>query len=84
MGEVQIAMRRRKVEVRKHFDGKVTIKFNGHYLDFHEVFESKPVKTQQKKEPVNVKKKNKYIPPPEHPWKRYNPPLHHNCYLERV
>ena len=81
---VMIAMRRRKVEVREHFDGKITIKFNGRYLDFHEIFESKPVKTQQKKEPVKGKKKNKYIPPPEHPWKRYNPSLHHNCYLERI
>jgi len=77
-------MRRRKVEVREHFDGKITIKFNGRYLDFREVFESRPVKTQQKKEPVNEKKKSKYIPPPEHPWRRYNPSLHHNCYLERI
>jgi hypothetical protein len=28
-----IAMRRRKVEVREHFDGEFTIKFNGRYLD---------------------------------------------------
>ena len=38
-----IAMRRRKMEVREHFDGEFTIKFNGRYLDFHEVFELKPV-----------------------------------------
>jgi hypothetical protein len=81
-----IAMRRRKVEVREHFDGKLTIKFNGRYLDFHEVFEPKPASTQPQEESVkgNGKKKGKYIPPPDHPWKRHNPSLHHNCYLKRI
>ena len=81
-----IAMRRRKVEVREHFDGKLTIKFNGRYLDFHEVFEPKPARTQPQKEPVkgNGRKKGKYIPPPDHPWKRHNPSLHHNWYLKRI
>jgi hypothetical protein len=81
-----IAMRRRKVEVREYFDGELTIKFNGRYLDFHEVFEPKPVSTRPQKEPVNGngKKKGKYIPPPDHPWRRHNPRLHHNFYLERV
>jgi len=79
-------MRRRKVEVREHFDSKITIKFNGRYLKFQEVLESKPLKIQQKKEPVKgkVSKKGKYIPPPDHPWRRHNPRLHHNYYLERV
>ena len=81
-----IAMRRRRVEIREHFDGKLTIKFNGRYLDFHEVFEPKPARTQPQKEPVkgNGKKKGKYIPPHDHPWKRHNPSLHHNCYLKRI
>jgi len=26
----------------------------------------------------------KYIPPPDHPWRRYNPALHHNHYLEKI
>ncbi|MFC2169992.1 hypothetical protein ACFLRM_05455 [Acidobacteriota bacterium] len=81
-----IAMRRRKVEVREQFDGQITIKFNGRYLEFHEIFEPKPLKVQSKKEPVNgkAKRKGKYIPPPDHPWKRYNPKLHHNYYLEKI
>jgi len=81
-----IAMRKRKVEVREHFDGELTIKFNGRYLDFHEVFEPKPARTQPRKEPVNGngKKKGKYIPPPDHPWRRHNPALHHNYYLKRI
>jgi hypothetical protein len=80
-----LARRRSKVEVREHFDGQITVKFNGHYLEVHEVFEAKPIKIRQIKEPVNdKKKKGKYIPPPDHPWRRYNPSLHHNSYLERV
>ena len=80
-----IAMRRDKVEVREHFDGQITVKFNRHYLEVHEVFEAKPVKIKETKEPVNdKKKKGKYIPPADHPWRRHNPSLYHNCYLERV
>ena len=80
-----IVMRRRKVEIREHFDGQITIKFNGRYLDLYEVFDAKPIKTQQIKESVNdKKKKGKYIPPADHPWRRHTPSLHHNCYLERI
>jgi len=81
-----LVMRRQKVEFREHLDGQITIKFNRRYLDFHEVFEVKPAKVvKAKKVPSEVrKKKGKYIPPPNHPWKRHNPRLHHNYYLERV
>jgi hypothetical protein len=81
-----IAMRRRKAEVREHFDGELTIRFNGRYLSFHEVFEPKPERRPPQKDPVNGngKKKGKYIPPPHHPWRRHNPALHHNCYLEKI
>ena len=81
-----IAMRRRKVEVREHFDGEHTIMFNGRYLDFHEVIEPKALKTQPQRDSANGdgKKKGKYIPPPDHPWKRHDPALHHNWYLKRI
>lgn len=81
-----IAIRRRKVEVREHFDGIVTLKFRGRYLAFHEVIEPKLVKAelQRKPENGNGKKRRKYIPPPDHPWRRHNPKLHHNCYLEKI
>jgi len=38
-------------------------------MDFHEVFEPKPLKTHPQKVPVNGngKKKGKYIPPSDHP-----------------
>jgi transposase len=81
-----LVMRRQKVEVREHLDGQITIKFNRRYLDFHEVFEVKPAKlVKAKKVPSEMKKKKgKYIPPPDHPWRRHQPSLHYNCYLERI
>ena len=86
LDHASIALKKRRVIVREHFDRKITIQFNNRYLEFHEVFEPKPARTQLQKEPVNKdgNKKGKYIPPPDHPWKRHNPALHHNWYLKRI
>lgn len=84
--KASLVMRRQKVEVREHLDGQITIKFNRRYLDFHEVCEVEPVKVVKAKKVSSEvrKKKGKYIPPPDHPWKRHTPSLHHNWYLERI
>ena len=68
-----LTLRRRKVEVREHFDGQITFKFKGSYLDCHEVFEVKPKKEEEVKLAVpKPRKKSKYRPSPDHPWnKRY-------------
>ncbi len=81
-----IAMHRRKVEVREHFDGEVTIKFNGRYLQYSEIVEPKPVAKEKAKKPAvePTKKRAEYIPPPDHPWRRWTPSLHHNSYLKRI
>ena len=83
---VSIARRRRKVEIREHFDGEITIKFNGRYLKYREIMEPKPAAREKVKKPVDEprKRKGKYIPPTDHPWRRHQPSLHHNSYLERV
>ncbi len=83
---VSIAMRRQKAEIREHFDGEIKIKFNGRYLKYREITESKPAAREKVKRPVDEprKRKGKYIPPLDHPWRRYNPSLHHNSYLERI
>jgi hypothetical protein len=81
-----IAMRRRKVEVMEHFDGEIAIKFNGRYLKLKEIIVPKPalILKLEKPKSESVKKKSKYIPPADHPWRRHNPSLHHNSYLERI
>jgi len=69
-----LALRRRKVEVREHFDGEITVKFNRRYLDIHEVFEVKPKTTEDERKVVQKQphKRYKYTPPLDHPWKKYN------------
>jgi transposase len=70
-----IALRRRKVEVREHFDGKITVKYKDRYLDCREVFEVKPKRDKKKEKKVEPKQPHKryiYTPPLEHPWKKYN------------
>jgi hypothetical protein len=81
-----IAMRRQKVEVMEHFDGEMKIKFNGRYLAFKEIIKPKPITAPkvEKQTAQPKKKKSKYIPPADHPWRRHQPSLHHNWYLERI
>ena len=67
-------MGRRKVEVREHFDGKLTFKFRRRYLECHEVFEVKTKKVEDERKILQKQphKRYKYTPPLEHPWKKYN------------
>ena len=68
-----MALRRRKVVVREHFDGEITVKYKDRYLGCHEVFEVKPKREEEEKtEPKQPHKRYKYTPPLEHPWKKYN------------
>jgi transposase len=80
-----IAMRRRQTLVLEHFDGRLVIRFNGRDLNYREVRDAKPQPRpshEEKKAPE--KRKGQRIPPPDHPWRRWEPQLHHNCYLERI
>jgi hypothetical protein len=80
-----IAMRRRKVEVREHFYGEIVLRFNRRNLKIREITEEKrSVRKEREKVSEPSKKKGKYIPPPDHPWRRNQPSLHYNSYLERV
>ena len=75
-----IVLRRREVEVREYFDGEVKIKFKGRYLKYREITEPKLVARKRMKKPGDKprKRKGKYIPPADHPWRRHQPSLHHN------
>jgi transposase len=80
-----IAMRRRQTQVLEHSDGSLVIRFNGRNLDYREVKDTKPgppPAPEEKKAPE--KRKGQYIPPHNHPWRKWEPHLHHNCYLERI
>jgi len=62
---------RRKVMVQEHLDGAVHIVYREREVLFTEIKElpRKPAVTQQKQ--GNFKAKRKYIPPPDHPWRRF-------------
>ncbi len=68
-----LVLRRQKVELREHFDGRITLKYKGRYLDCHEVYETKPLKQAKGEKTAKEKerKKSKYKPSPEHPWNKY-------------
>ena len=72
LDSASIALRRRKVEVREQFDGRITLKYKGRYLDSHEVYETRPLKQIKVEKAVKEKEreKSKYKPSPDHPWKR--------------
>jgi len=79
-----IAMKRRQTQVLEHFDGRLVIRFNGRDLDYREVQDIKPGHQPGPKQKKAPEKKGPYVPPPNHPWRRWEPQLHHNCYLERI
>lgn len=76
-----ITMRGRKVEVLEHFDGRIDFRLNGQVLSVREV---DVPKKREKTEAVPKPKRGKYIPPADHPWRRHDPSLHYNSYLERI
>jgi hypothetical protein len=85
ISNTSIAMRRRQTQVLEHFDGSLFIRFNGRNLDYREVQDIKPgprPAPEAKTAPEERKRPN--IPAPNHPWRRWEPQLHHNSYLEKI
>ena len=80
-----IAIKRRQTQVLEHFDGSLVIRFNGRNLDYREVQEIKPgPRPVPEAKTVPAKRQGPNIPAPNHPWRRWEPRLHHNSYLERI
>jgi len=80
-----IAMRRRQTQVLEHFDGSLVIRFNGRNLDYREVQDIKPgPRPAPEAKTAPEKRTGPNIPAPNHPWRRWEPRLHHNSYLERI
>ena len=77
-------MRRRRVEVREHFDGVIEILFKTRRLKYREITEKETKRKIKRPENKKTKQKGKYIPPPDHPWRRWDPTLHNNCFLQKI
>lgn len=60
----------RKVMVQEHLDGTVRIVYRDRKVLFTEIKElpRRPMVTQQQ---LNYEPKRRYIPPPDHPWRRF-------------
>jgi len=63
---------RRRVVVQQHLDGTVHIAYRDREVLFTEIKElpRKPMVAQQKQQ--NSQPKRKYVPPPDHPWRRFS------------
>jgi len=63
---------RRRVMVQEHLDGTVHIAYRDREVLFIEINElsREPMITQQKQQ--NPEPKKNYIPPPDHPWRRFS------------
>jgi hypothetical protein len=77
-------MRRHRVEVREHFDGTVEIIFKGRKLIYREITEKEKRAKTKLHEMEQTNRKGKYIPPPNHPWRRWDPTLCNNSYLQKI
>jgi len=79
-----ITMSRQKIEVLESFGKELEFLWKGRALDVREVEEAPSVKPPRIPAAKPPHRKEKYIPPANHPWRRTDPTLHHNSYLERV
>jgi len=63
---------RRRVMVQEHLDGTIRLVYKDREVLFTEIKElpRKPMVTQQKQQSSETKRK--YVPPLDHPWRRYS------------
>ena len=77
-------MRKHRVEVREHFDGSIEIIFKGRKLKYREITEKVNKPNTKRLEKAQTSPKGKYIPPPNHPWRKWDPTLHNNSFLQKI
>jgi hypothetical protein len=78
------AMRRRKVEVREQFNGRIEMIFNGRRLKYQEITEKNKREKPQKQNEHKANRKGKYVPKANHPWKRSYSELHYAWFLDKI
>ena len=67
-------VRTKHVIVEEKLDGSIVIKHDGRNLRLLEIT-TRPVKVNQKI-PCVYKFRSKYVPPKDHPWRRYSPSIY--------
>ena len=71
-----LGMRRRPAQILEHQDGRIVIRFNGRDLLFRDVRQEVPPPAPCRQPKAEKPKTGKYIPPPDHPWRRSNKIIH--------
>ena len=66
--QVEEMIKASKVMVQDRIDGSMIMIHKGRALRFKEITERPP---REKKEPVVVRRRKPYIPPTDHPWRRF-------------
>jgi hypothetical protein len=77
--QIEEATKASKVIVQDRIDGSMRITYQGQALRFKEITE-RPIR--ENKQPVARKRRRTYIPPVDHPWRRFKI-KHHHSYRER-
>ena len=71
--QVEEAIQESKVIVQDRIDGSLRIYYKDRALRFKEITERPP---KEKKGPVVARKRKPYIPPSDHPWRRFKIKIH--------
>src|SRR4030043_87733 len=80
--QIEDATKASKVIVQDRMDGSMRITYQGRALRFREITE-RPIR--ENKQPVVTKRRKTYIPPADHPWRRFkikNHPYDRERFLE--
>jgi hypothetical protein len=80
--QIEDATRASKVIVQDRMDGSTRMTYQGRALRFKEITE-RPIR--ENKQPVATKRRKTYIPPADHPWRRFkikNHPYDRERFLE--
>ena len=68
--QVENRTRAKKVLVCEHIDERISIQYKGETLNHREITK-RPKKANDKKPPYEFKIRKVYIPPKDHPWRKY-------------
>jgi transposase len=71
--QIEDTIKALKVVVQDRIDGSIIITYKGRSLRFKQI-SARPVR--ENRDPVVVRKKKPYIPPADHPWRRFTPSKH--------
>jgi transposase-like protein len=72
--QIEDRIKASKLIVHDRIDGSMVITHQGRFLRFKEITE-RPLR--EKRRPVGVRKRKSYIPPADHPWRKFKLNKHH-------